>query len=192
LLSRISPREAIGIFEECLKLLNPAGDGVRIAQIFNNLALAYANAGDWTESETYYRRSLDIKRTAADVRGQALTLFNLARVYQSLDKKPEAGKALREAASLFETVHDMTYTARTYRELARLARTAGPCSEVETFVHTALEFYRRAGDSTELSTAEREFKPLLCPPSRSRRWIIWALALIGLAILTTLVILAVD
>jgi tetratricopeptide (TPR) repeat protein len=185
LLSRISPHEAIGIFEECLKLLDPARDGVRIAQVLNNLALAHANAGNWEESKSCYLRSLNIKRTAADERGQALTLFNLARVYQSSNEQAEARNALSEAARLFENVRDAMYAARAYRELARSARHAEPATEVLAFVRKALDFYRRTDDDTELRATEREFGRLLVP---GRPWI-KASIIVGAVIVVLLIVL---
>jgi tetratricopeptide (TPR) repeat protein len=167
LLLRISPREAIGIFTECLALLTPDRDGVRIAQILNNLAIAYANAGEWNQSESYYQKSLEIKRIASDYHGQASTLFNMARIYKSRNKLTEARNALSEAASLFNTVRDFKATARAYRELARLDRMSGS-SAAAANAHKAVSFYSQAGEVGELDAAKREFSGLLRDQSSTR------------------------
>jgi tetratricopeptide (TPR) repeat protein len=46
MLSQISPVEAISILRTCLEWLNPERDKARVAQIYNNLALAHENRGE--------------------------------------------------------------------------------------------------------------------------------------------------
>jgi tetratricopeptide (TPR) repeat protein len=168
LLLRDSPREAIRIFTECVNLLSPLRDGVRIAQIMNNLAIAHANAGEWDQSESYYQKSLDIKRADADYHGQASTLFNMARLYKSLNKLRQAHDAISEAAALFEKVHDIKSSALAYRELARMDRASrsGPAKDNAI---KALTYYKDSGQTREYETTMREFSDLL----GRRRWQPW-------------------
>jgi tetratricopeptide (TPR) repeat protein len=160
LLLRISPHEAVRIFTDCMKLLTPTQDGLRIAQILNNLAIAHANAAEWEQSESYYQKSLDIKRIAGDSFGQASTLFNMARVYKSLNKPAQAREAMSEAATLFENVNALRSTARAYRELARMGRLSEP-SEAAANARKALTLYERADEGDEFKATNREFKDLL-------------------------------
>jgi tetratricopeptide (TPR) repeat protein len=173
LLLRISPREAMGIFTECMALLTPDRDGLRIAQILNNLAIACANVGEWDRSESYYQKSLEIKRIAGDHHGQASTLFNMARGYKSSKKLAQARDALSEAASLFDSVRDFKATARAYRELARLDR-AARSSDAAASAAKALSFYAQAGEVSELDAAKKEFSGLVSERSRLRSWLKWS------------------
>ena len=96
LLRKPSPKEAVACFRQSLILLDPKRDGVRIAQVLNNLAMATADVGNWTESQKLYEQSLSIKQAAGDLYGQALTMLNMARNYQAQDQRQEAWKVLLE------------------------------------------------------------------------------------------------
>ncbi len=94
-LQKLDPRQAITVLEAGAARLE--GDAVRRAQVLNNLGLAYANVGDWARSQQSFERSLEIKRAAADLHGQALSLLNVARVYQTRQQPFAARNALPSA-----------------------------------------------------------------------------------------------
>ena len=74
-------RQAITAFQTALEKLEEAKDVLRASQVYNNIGLAYADLGDWQDSESWFLKSLDIKRLSGDVFEQALALNNLSRVY---------------------------------------------------------------------------------------------------------------
>jgi tetratricopeptide (TPR) repeat protein len=93
---QMEPLQAIHMFQACLASLSKQCGLERQAQVINNLGLAYANAGQWEDSRKAFEQSLDIKRSAGDLIGQALTLQNVARVYQAQQKGVAARNALTE------------------------------------------------------------------------------------------------
>jgi len=172
LLLMVSPEKAIGILDESLKLLDPDRDAVRVAPILNNLAIAHANNRNWQQSETYYQRSLSIKRAAADSRGEAMTLLNIARVYRSLGNEPQTLKSLSDAGVLFETLNEPANAALAYRELARIAGPSEPRENVEALVHKAVDLFASAGNRIESNATRREFRRLLNRTARRPPWLV--------------------
>jgi tetratricopeptide (TPR) repeat protein len=154
-LQKFDPRQAITVLEAGAARLE--GDVVRRAQVLNNLGLAYANVGDWAESQQSFERSLEIKRAAADLYGQALSLLNVARVHQARQQPFAARNALTESATLFETVRDSGSAATARRELARVLRTAGETERAREEAASAVRLFQQTGRSIEAQAVQREF-----------------------------------
>jgi tetratricopeptide (TPR) repeat protein len=154
-LQKFDPRQAITVLEAGAARLEE--DAVRRAQVLNNLGLAYANVGDWAKSQRSFERSLEIKRAAADIYGQALSLLNVARVYQARQQPFAARNALTESATLFETVRDSGSAAAARRELARVLRLAGETEQARHEAAAAVSLFQQAGRSVEAQALQREF-----------------------------------
>jgi tetratricopeptide (TPR) repeat protein len=171
MLQKMAPRRAIAIFEASAACLDEKTDLVRMAQVLNNLGMAYANAGDWDKSLASYERSLEIKRAAADLYGQALTQLNVARVYQAQHKSVAARNSLNESAVLFEAVHDFAAAARARQEAARMLRLAGANEAAVDQARAAVALFETANQPEAARQLESE---LLGGPARKRTWIAWA------------------
>jgi tetratricopeptide (TPR) repeat protein len=184
LLLKPAPREALKLFNECLLLLDPEQDKLRIAQVLNNLGMASADIQEWRASEGYFTRSLEIKRESRDLYGEASTLLNISRVYRAEQKWDEARSALMISAKLFEDVHDVLHAGQVLRELARLRKSRG--ADGLTEANTAIELLRRAGSEAAALDVQREFG--IGDISKSRgRWLLWtAIALAGVFAISVL------
>jgi tetratricopeptide (TPR) repeat protein len=154
-LQKLDPRQAITVLESGAARLE--GDAVRRAQVLNNLGLAYANVGDWARSQQSFERSLEIKRAAADLHGQALSLLNVARVYQTRQQPFAARNALTESATLFETVREFGSAAAARRELARVLRLAGEAEQARNEAAAAVRLFQQIGRDVEAQALQREF-----------------------------------
>src|SRR6202040_3769191 len=117
-------------------------DAVRRAQVLNNLGLAYANVGEWGKSLQSFEQSLEIKRAATDLYGQALSLLNVARVHRARQQPFAARNALTESAALFEAVHDPGSAAAARQELARVLRLAGETEQARREAVAALGLFQ--------------------------------------------------
>lgn len=167
---RVAPWRAIEMHESCIAYLDRQTDAVRMAQVLNNLGMAYANVGNWVKSRDSYERSLEIKRAAADLYGMALTQLNIARVHQAQGNRGAVRNALDESAALFEAVHDLARAATAHREAARMARLAGEASEAAEQARIAITLLRRADRPEEAVELEKE---LAAQPTRQRGWRLW-------------------
>lgn len=171
MLQKMAPRRAIAMFEASAACLDEKTDLVRMAQVLNNLGMAYANAGDWEKSFASYERSLEIKRAAGDLYGQASTQLNVARVYQAQHKSVAARDSLNESAVLFEATRDLAAAARARREAARMLRLAGANEAAVDQARAAVALFERADQPEAARQLESE---LLVGPARKRTWIAWA------------------
>lgn len=174
LLRKPEPREALNLFRECLDLLDPELDKLRMAQVLNNLGLASADLQEWQDSAGYFQRSLQIKREAHDPAGEASTLLNVSRVYRAEQRWEDARSALMTSAKLFEDVRDPIRAAQALRELARLMYSRGRTDAAAHYAAGATECLRRAGREADARLIEQEF----APRRSSRRWLLVGTAVI--------------
>jgi tetratricopeptide (TPR) repeat protein len=172
-------------------LLDPEQDKLRIAQVLNNLGLASADIQEWQASEEYFSQSLQIKREARDLYGEASTLLNVSRVYRAEQKWNEARSALMTSAKLFEDIHDVAHAGQALRELARLTRSLGAVDATE-HASRAIECLRRAGREAEALDVQREFNIGVAPKSRWRRLLWTAVVLAGILAISVLIKLISD
>jgi tetratricopeptide (TPR) repeat protein len=124
-LQRTEPRQAIKMFLASVERLKGAGEDPRRAQVLNNLGRAYADLGDWKRSLACYEESLDLKRRAGDLHGEAVTQLNLARVRQARNELEAARAALEQSVALFRAVNDHGHAERAERELGRFLAAHG-------------------------------------------------------------------
>ena len=87
--------------------------------MLNNLAMATADVGNWTESQKLYEQSLSIKQAAGDLYGQALTMLNMARNYQAQDQRTGGMEGIAR-------VQPACLPARIRRETKRLRMVSWP------------------------------------------------------------------
>jgi tetratricopeptide (TPR) repeat protein len=167
LMIRTEPEQALTMFEQAFSRLNKQSDSFSVAQVLNNKAIAYANLSNWQLAEEAYQHSLEIKRTANDLFGQATTSLNIARVFDAEGKRSDAQKSLSTAAELFEALHALSDAASARRELARLLLKAGERVEAEAVYAQAVSLFQRAGDSEQSTATAQEFGR---PASRRRFW----------------------
>jgi tetratricopeptide (TPR) repeat protein len=187
LLLKPAPRDAAKLFRECLSLLNPEQDKLRIAQVLNNLGMASADIQEWQAGEDYFNRSLQIKRDAGDLYGEASTLLNVSRVYRAQQKWEEARSALMTSAKLFEDVHDIVNAGRALRELARLTKSLKADGAPALYANRAAECFRRAGRESEAQEVVREFGIGAAPKSKGR-WLLWAAIALAAILVVALLI----
>jgi tetratricopeptide (TPR) repeat protein len=187
LLLKPVPRDALKLFRECLLLLDPEQDKLRMAQVLNNLGMASADIQEWDASEEYFSRSLQIKRDAQDLYGEASTLLNVSRVYRAEQKWSEAQSALMTSAKLFEEVHDIPRACQALRELARLNRLRGAKEASQHYAARAVEWLRRAGREAEAQDIQREFE-IGVAHKPGWRWLLWAaVSLAGIVAILVLI-----
>ena len=189
LLLKPAPSEAARLFHDCLALLDPEQDSLRIGQVLNNLGMANADIRDWQASEEAFKRSLEIKRAARDRYGEASTLLNVSRVYRAEEKWEEAKSALLTSAKLFEDVHDPARGGQALRELARLMTHKGTPAETLLYADRAIESFRRAGRDAEAEAVRQEFGVGKAPRSKWWRWVIWSLAALFVLLICALILI---
>jgi tetratricopeptide (TPR) repeat protein len=167
-LQRLDPRKAIEVLQAGAGRLTAPTDAVRRAQVLNNLGLAYANVGEWSKAQQSYDQSLEIKRAAADLYGQALTLLNIARVFIARRQMPAARNSLTESLSLFRATRDSSGAVAAGQELARVLRQSGEAEDARREATAAIALLKQLDRAAEAEALAREFG---LAPKRKHRWL---------------------
>ncbi|MDB9384603.1 tetratricopeptide repeat protein, partial [Nodularia spumigena CS-584] len=101
-----SLRQAIGKWQEALKLWQQIDNKRWEANTLNNIGLVYDSLGEKQEALKYYNQALPIYRAVEDKGGEATTLNNIGSVYDSLGEKQEALKFYNQALPIYRAVGD--------------------------------------------------------------------------------------
>jgi tetratricopeptide (TPR) repeat protein len=157
-----------------------------MAQIYNNLGLAYADLPDWTRSEECLRKSLDIKAKAGDTLGQANALNNLARVQESRDDLTAAIDSSTQAIALFIDMRDF-YTAAVVKHERgkRFRRMNERQSAARDFAEASNEF-RALGKTVAADAAARDL--LASADTGGLPWWVWGVIVILIVCVLVLII----
>jgi len=151
---------AIGDYKKSLENLDLAQEKFRRGQVLCELGAAHAELRDWKTSEKYLLESLEIERQAGDKHNQAITLNNLARVYQGSGQPRQALEAAREARQLFQETRDFYREAMATRNFAKLCRATKDRTGCEQAFKDAIEQFRRCNDLQAAEETERELAGL--------------------------------
>ena len=180
--------DALKAFEESLRRLK--SQDLESPQLLLNLGCAYADLPDLGRSREYLERGLALNRERGDAGGEAMTLNNLARIYENAGRHGDAIQAVGDAVALFERAHDFRSAGEAARNLARLhlrARLhpngAAPASAASAFAR-AIELFRRAGAADAAAASEHELAQI--GRRQSVPWWAWATIGIGAVVLVVL------
>ncbi|MEH2348206.1 MAG: tetratricopeptide repeat protein [Nostoc sp.] len=101
-----SLRQAIGKWQEALKLWQQVDDKRWEALTLLSIGRVYSSLGEKQEALKYYNQALPIFRAVGDRGGEAITLNNIGGVYSSLGEKQEALKYYNQALPILRAVGD--------------------------------------------------------------------------------------
>jgi tetratricopeptide (TPR) repeat protein len=181
-LNQHDARKAIAAFQTALDKLEHR-DALRSSQVYNNMGLAHLELGDWPGSESWFMRSLDIKRRSGDVLGQALALNNLSRVYVAQERLEQAVVTATQAAEYFEIVGDLAKTGIAKQNLGKFYRKLGKNDLArETFVE-AIELFAKINDASGEAAVRTDLKNFEAKDPRFPLWAKLTLGILGLSVL---------
>jgi tetratricopeptide (TPR) repeat protein len=122
-------QEALTYFTTALDLWrahpDKDSDGSHKLELGNRLAALLMLVGDYRQAESLSRKILDEANVGAPPKARAHMLARLGRAFYMRGLNDQAGKALREALQLAETVDDDARMAAVYRDLGDVEFTTG-------------------------------------------------------------------
>lgn len=180
-LKQQKPREAIEAFRESLDYLEKANDVFRSADVHDHLGVAYAQLGEWSDSEKHHEQSLRIAHQAGDNFGRAAALNNLARVHASQGKLVEAVDAVKEAVGIFDALKDPYAAAQARQNLGKYLLRAGDRDAGRQSLLDSASAFDALGKRNEGENVRRDIANLEDPGLPWWAWV--AIAVAGLFVL---------
>ncbi len=141
-----SLRQAIGKYQEALKLWEQVDDKSWEATTLNNIGRVYDDLGEKQLALKYYNQTLLIDRAVANRRGEATTLNNIGSVYNSLGEKQQALKYYNQALPTLRAVGDGGREATTLNNIGLVYDDLGEKQEALKYYNQALPIFRAVGD----------------------------------------------
>ncbi|MHC5913510.1 MAG: CHAT domain-containing tetratricopeptide repeat protein [Nostoc sp.] len=141
-----SLRQAIGKWQEALKLWQQVDDKPGQANTLLGIGLVYSSLGEKQEALKYYNQALPIFRAVADRGGEATTLNNIGFVYDSLGEKQSALKYFNQALPISRAVGDRGGEATILTGIGLVYSSLGEKQEALKYYNQALPISRAVGD----------------------------------------------
>ncbi|WP_341527396.1 CHAT domain-containing tetratricopeptide repeat protein [Nostoc sp. UHCC 0302] len=147
-----SLQQAIGKWQEALKLWQQVDDKRWEALTFIGIGRIYSSLGKKQEALKYYNQALPVLRAVGDRTGEATTLNNIGRIYSSLGEKQQALKYYNQALPILHAVGDRTGEATTLNSIGRIYSSLGKKQQALKYYNQALPILHAVGDRTGEAT----------------------------------------
>jgi len=141
-----SLRQAIGKWQEALKLWQQVDDKSWEAIILTNIGSVYDSLGEKQSALKYYNQALPIRRAVGDRTGEATTLNNIGIVYDSLGEKQSALKYYNQALPITRAVGDRGGEAITLNNIGSVYYSLGEKQSALKYYNQSLPITRAVGD----------------------------------------------
>ena len=139
-------QEALGYYEQALRIRREVGDRRGQGVALNNLGLMYNTLGQQQEALSYFEQSLQIHRNIKDRREEGRTLCNLGLVYVALGQKQEALDYYEQALHIAWEVGDHEVEGATLNHLGDVYNGLGQKQKALRYYEQALRIRRGVGD----------------------------------------------
>ncbi|WP_288132483.1 tetratricopeptide repeat protein [Microbulbifer sp.] len=131
--------KALGLFQ---RLNNRSGEG----DTLNAMGVAYQRLGQWQEAEKYYLRGYQLRYEEGDIRGQVVSLSNLATI-QGIRGNLDAGlDTLEKAKMLAKTMEDPAAYSEIFNQVGLMWEEQGRYEEALVNYRKALAIRMRMED----------------------------------------------
>jgi tetratricopeptide (TPR) repeat protein len=144
-------------FQECLQLLEEAGDERGIAQALNNLAVVRRDTGDFAEAKQLCEQALAIFGRRKDFAGAAYMQGMLGDLERQLGNPTAAKSWYDQAVEGFQRMGDQPGVTRIMVDVGVLLYERGERREGQAILAQALKSFRDMGNRQGTARALEEF-----------------------------------
>ena len=144
---------AIRLFQRMREMADKANDAGALGTALQNLGIQSWAHEDLSSAEDAFRRSLKIRESLGDWRGQAQIRVNLAGMYEGSGRLDAAQIELAEAEKAIGARHDPHLRASTSGVHGHVAVALGEFAGAEAWFRRSLVFARRLADQVIEGTA---------------------------------------
>ncbi|MBW4569562.1 MAG: tetratricopeptide repeat protein [Tolypothrix carrinoi HA7290-LM1] len=159
-----SLRQAIGKWEEALKLYQQIDDKQWEAITFLGIGRVFSDLGEKQKALSYYDQALPLLRQVGDKGSEAATLNNIGTVYSNLGEKQKALSYFDQALPLLRQVGDKGVEATTLNNIGQVFSDLGEKQKALSYFDQALPLLRQVGnkgvEATTLSNIGKVYSNL--------------------------------
>jgi tetratricopeptide (TPR) repeat protein len=141
-----SLRQAIGKWEEALKLYRQINDKTWEAATFVSIGKVYSDLGEKQKALSYYDQALLLFRQVGEKNGEATTLNNIGLVFSDLGEKQKALTYYDQALPLYRQVGNKFGEATTLNNIGQVYSALGEKQKALSYYDQALPLLRQVGN----------------------------------------------
>ena len=134
-------QEALDYFEKAMLLIKPIGARAEQGRILTGLAYVYDQLGDKQKAIECYDQALPLFHATGDY-GEAMTIYDAARVFFSLGDYQKALEYYQQALAISTAARDRRLQSVEIREIGRIYDVRGDKSQALDYYLKALSFLR--------------------------------------------------
>ncbi len=152
--------QAVETFYKSIELYKHVEDIARLADAYNNAALALSDMGNWQDSIELYAAAYEIKLSINDYYGQALVLLNGGDVKRKMHQIDQAIADFQKSLLLWEKLGSKLGTAVTYMNIGSAFFQIGNMLEAESYLDQSRSILDEIGAETHLPELYRIYAEL--------------------------------
>ena len=151
-------KEALRVYKEALEQLpdraeEEEADTLRRIDILLKIADVLRTTGEWTESEQYSRKALDLSQGCSDGKRMGSAYRHLGWLLTCMGNYEEAMALLEKSYQLFEGEGDRAGLAKTLSDMGVICKNRGDYAEAMTYYGEELAICEELGDIRGISKA---------------------------------------
>ncbi len=146
--------QAIGSYQDALKVYQALGEELAVANLYNNIGLSYFDGGDLKQALDYYHMAEPIYQQVGSTQDNADILFNIAGIYLKQTRYDTALDMYRAAMVFFEKTKDFNGIAQAHGNIAIIYRKQQnyPLAEQENI--KAIQYFKQQQNLYMLSVTQ--------------------------------------
>ncbi|GAA4414981.1 hypothetical protein GCM10023187_45080 [Nibrella viscosa] len=135
--------QSLVLYEKSLKLYQQIGDGKKVGDCFNYMAITYFYLGDFSKAVASFQKGAETFKKIQDKKGLASTLNNIGNVYNSQGSYLNALAHYKQAAALFEEIGDTGNLAVAIHNIGSIYARAKDYSNAMKYYDKAYAVYQK-------------------------------------------------
>lgn len=145
--------EALGFFDEGLKVAEENDDLKNQGIILNELGAMALHRGDYEIAQNYFEECLRVKKQVGEKNAIGITMYQLGNLFVATGNNDEANKYFLDALEIFRMVGNRRDMASCMSQIAWIKYILGHFSECRSMLTEGTSLYQELGDQRGLSRA---------------------------------------
>ncbi|WP_138507401.1 adenylate/guanylate cyclase domain-containing protein [Spirosoma lacussanchae] len=144
-------QQSLILFEKSQKLYQTIGDGKKVGDCFNYMAITYYYQGDFSKAVAAFKKGAETFKKIHYRKGVASTLNNIGSVYNSQGNYLKALEHFRQAAIIFKEIGDTDNLTAATNNIGLIYTKAKDYSNAMKYFTQAYAVYKRGGNQERIA-----------------------------------------